>query len=103
MRFLGKLCGAGSLRCGEQTLGRAEYELDGYVTHTGEVVASGELRMSAESLDDAFGRNDLSLATDDGRVLKVRFSGRQQRRTTALAAHVDVSGEGLPPARQWRR
>jgi hypothetical protein len=103
MRFLGKLSGTGALRCGEETLGRAEYELDGFVTHTGEVVASGELRMSAGFLDDAFGRNDLSLATDDGRVLKVRFSGKQQHRTAALAAHVDVSGEGLPTVRQWRR
>lgn len=102
MRFLGKLCGAGALKCGEETLGRAEYEFDGYVTHTGEVVASGELRMAAGSLDEAFGRNDLSLATDDGRVLKVRFSGKQ-RRTATLAAHVDVSGEGLPTAREWRR
>ena len=103
MRFLGKLCGAGTLRCGEETLGRAEYEFDGYVTHAGEVVASGELRMPAASLTEAFGRNDLSLATDDGRVLKVRFSGGQQRRTAPLAAHVDVSGDQLPRVREWRR
>lgn len=102
MRFLGKLCGAGALSCGKDSLGRAEYELDGFVTHTGEVVASGELRMSAEALDEAFGRNDLSLVTDDGRVLKVRFSGKQ-RRAGGLAAHVDVSGDQLPTAAQWRR
>jgi hypothetical protein len=101
MRYLGVMRGAGTLSCGEEPMGRADFDLDGFLTRPGEVVASGELRMPAESLNNAFGRSDLHLVTDDGRVLNVRFSGKRMN-AASDAAHVDVTG-ALPAPEQWRR
>jgi hypothetical protein len=86
---------------GSGQLGQADYELDGYLMRPGEVVASGEIRMDAEVLNQAFGRRDLSLQTDDGRTLGVRFSGKRLD-STSSAAHADITG-GLPDAEKWRR
>ena len=82
-------------------MGRAEYEIEGFQTRVGEVVGSGEIRMAAAQLDQAFGRKDLRLTTDEGRVLEVRFSGRRNDSATT-AAHADIGGD-LPTADQWRR
>jgi len=100
MKFLGKLRGNGTLICGEGQIGAADYELDGYTTRPGEVVASGELRMPAAELRRAHGRHDLQLYTADGHVLRLRFSGRLSDNGGG-AAHIDVT-EGLPPAAKWR-
>ena len=101
MRHLGVLRGAGTLVSSDEIMGRADYELDGYLVRPGEVVASGEIRMAADALSMAFGRKDLSLRTDDVRVLAIRFSGKRQGAPDD-AAHVDVYG-GLPPEAEWRR
>jgi len=65
------------------------------------VVASGELRMQAGSLKQAFGRVDLVLQTDTGMNLGVRFSGKMPA-GGSTAAHVDVT-EGLPTRADWPR
>jgi hypothetical protein len=102
MQYLGALRGAGTLvDAGGAELGRADYELDAYLMRPGEVVASGEIRMDPEALNAAFGRRDLSLQTDDGRTLGVRFSGKRLSRSSDLA-HADIQG-GLPDATAWRR
>jgi hypothetical protein len=101
LRHLGAMRGSGSLTCGGQSLGRVEYEIDGFMTGPGEVVGSGEIRMAPGELDHAFGRRDLRLTTDEGRVLEVRFSGRRNDAGSA-AAHADFGGD-LPLASQWRR
>ena len=101
MRHLGVLRGSGMLEGGGQALGRADYEFDGYQVQPGEIVASGEVRMAADALGNAFGRNDLSLRTDDGRVLSLRFSGKRLAAESAVA-HADVRGD-LPHAKDWRR
>ena len=102
MQYLGVIRGAGTLGADDGNIfGRAEYDIDGFLTQTREVVASGELRMSARDLNNAFGRNDLRLRTDDGRTLHVRFSGKRLN-PAGGAAHADVSGE-LPTAKQWQR
>ncbi len=101
MRYLGALRGAGVLVGATGPLGRADYELDGYLVKPGEVVASGEIRMKSEELNEAFGRRDLSLRTEDGRVLELRFSGKRLS-ATSNAAHADVRS-GLPDAKDWRR
>lgn len=88
MRFPGALRGSGPVQSGEQAM------------RPGEVVASGESRMDAEALNVVFGRNDLYLRTDDGRLLAIRFSGK--RTSTGDAAHADVCS-GLPDEKQWRR
>jgi hypothetical protein len=101
IRYLGVMRGQGSLACGDESVGRAEYEIEGFQTHLGEVVGSGEIRMEARQLDKAVGRRDLRLTTDEGRVLEVRFSSRRRDAGTT-AAHADIGGD-LPPAVQWNR
>lgn len=101
MRHLGVLRGSGTLEASGEVVGRVDYEFDGYVMRPGEVVASGEIRMKADALSDALGRRNLSLRTDDGRVLGIRFSARRVG-TPDNAAHADVH-DGLPPEKDWRR
>jgi hypothetical protein len=101
MQYLGVLRGSGVLACGEEQLGRADYDIDGFLTKPGEVVGSGEIRMSPEALNNAFGRQGLQLTTDDGRVLDVRFSGKRLD-AASDAAHADITGQ-LPGASEWRR
>ncbi len=101
MRYLGSLRGTGMVMGGSGPLGRADYDLDAYQLKPGEVVASGEIRMQAAALNDAFGRRDLSLQTDDGRTLSLHFSGKRLN-SSSTAAHADVRG-GLPDAENWSR
>ena len=101
MRFLGKLCGTGTLASADGTIGPADYELDGYVVRPGAVVASGELRMPSSALARAFDRRNLCLVIADGRTLPLRFTGKPSDRG-GDAAHVDIS-EGLPNEAEWRR
>lgn len=103
MQFLGAMRGHGTLTSSNdgQDFGSAEYDIDGFRTQNGELVASGELRLPSERLAQAFGRNDLRLQTEDGAQLTVRFSGKQVR-VGADAAHIDVTA-GLPPPKEWRR
>lgn len=101
MRHLGVLKGSGLLESSERQLGRADYEFDGYLIPPAQVVGSGEVRMAADALSEAFGRKDLRLHTDGGRRLSIRFSGKGLA-PGANIAHADV-GEGLPPAQHWRR
>lgn len=100
MRFLGRLHGHGTLVCGDETIGPADFDLDGFTTRPGEVVGSGELRMPATDLQRAFGRRDLRLLTSDGQVFLLRFSGKPSD-SRGDAAHIDVT-EGLPPAPEWK-
>ncbi|MGE4081085.1 MAG: hypothetical protein AB7F22_36690 [Reyranella sp.] len=101
MRHLGILRGSGMLECKGESLGRAEYELDGYLVRQGEIVASGEVHMEAAPLAEAFGRNGLVLRTDDGLVLSIRFSGKRLPPASTVA-HADVR-DGLPEENAWRR
>jgi hypothetical protein len=101
MQYLGVMRGSGLLACGEEQMGRADYDIDGFLTRPGEVMGSGEIRMSPEALNNAFGRQGLQLTTDDGRVLGVRFSGKRND-PASDAAHADITGQ-LPAASEWRR
>jgi hypothetical protein len=103
MQFLGAMRGHGMLTGSDdgQDYGSAEYDIDGFRTQNGELVASGELRLSSERLAQAFGRRDLRLQTEDGAQLTLRFSAKQVREG-ADAAHIDVTG-GLPAPKDWRR
>lgn len=49
---------------------------------------------------EVFGRKDVRLQTDDGRLLRPRFSEKRLQSESG-AAHVDVV-DGLPPAAEWR-
>lgn len=101
MVYVGALRGAGTLVASADgsELGRAEYDIGGYIDHTKAVVASGELRMQPGSLRRAFGRVDLMLRTDTGMNLLIRFSAKLLP-GGSTAAHVDVT-EGLPAEAAW--
>jgi hypothetical protein len=103
MIYVGALRGEGTLvGAGDGSeLGRAEYDIGGFVDHSKVVVASGELRMQPGPLQQAFGRRDLVLHTDAGMRLSVRFSGKRLA-GGMTAAHVDVI-EGLPTRADWPR
>ena len=60
----------------------------------------GEIRMSPKALREVFGRKDIQLLTDDGRLLSLQFSERWLR-SASDETHVDVAGE-LPPVSEWR-
>ena len=66
MTYVGALRGEGMLIGSADgcELGRAEYDIGGFLNHTKAMVASGELRMHPGSLRRAFGRVDLVLQTD---------------------------------------
>ncbi len=100
MRYIGAIRGAGRLASDGETLGAAEYDIDGYATRTGEILGSGELRMAAGLLGAACGRRNLRLETDDGHVLMLRFSNKELA-PHCVAAHVDVT-EGFPAPHKKR-
>lgn len=98
LRHLGGMHGTGILKCGD-ALARADYDFDGFLRRSGDVVGSGEIRMPPEALRQLFGRKDLHLLTDDGRVLTIQFSEKHLP-AASDAAHVDVAGN-LPPQSEW--
>ncbi|GAB4064901.1 hypothetical protein KHC28_11430 [Ancylobacter sonchi] len=101
MDYLGGLRGTGLLLCGNASVAPVQYDFDGYLSNSGRVTSCGEIRLSASTLREVFGRVDLRLRTAEGRVLSLQFSERHLSRDDS-AAHVDVHGE-LPMAADWRR
>ena len=103
MRYLGGISGEGVLKCDGEEIARVSYEFDGFYTEATGVTRSGELRVSADALKSVFGREDVQLLTDDGRVFDLRFSEKALRPATDIA-HVDATDE-LQPAmvpKKWR-
>jgi len=100
MRYLGGLRGDGILTCAGETIARAAYDFDGFLSKPGQVTSNGEIRMSPEALKAVFGRKNVQLLTDDGRTLNLQFSEKRLR-SASDAAHVDVAGD-LPVASGWR-
>jgi hypothetical protein len=101
VRYLGVMRGSGSLACNKEPLGCADYEIEGFLTKSGEVLGSGEIRMAPGDLDHAFGRRNLRLTTEQGQVLEIRFSGKRNDARKA-EAHADIRGD-LPAPSEWRR
>lgn len=101
MRYLGTLRGTGVLKSADDETGTpATYDFDGFLRKNDEVASCGEIRMSAATLRDVFGRRDLRLLTEDGRTLYLSFSDKDDSLAGGAAA-VDVSGE-LPAPSDWR-
>jgi hypothetical protein len=98
VRYLGGLRGLGVLCLGTTTVGRAEYDFEGYLTKPGEVTGSGEIRTTVEALKQVFGRKDVHLLTDDGKLFDLKFS-QMVLTETSKSAHVDVTGE----LRNWQQ
>lgn len=99
MRYLGELRGSGLVMCDGKAVARASYDFDCYLQPKTGITSCGEIRLAARVLKDLFGRRDVQLRTDDGRLLDLRFSEKKLL-STAESAHVDVTGE-LPVLQDW--
>jgi hypothetical protein len=100
MRYLGGISGTGMLTCKGEDIAPAVYDFEGFSRRKDEVTGSGEIKLDASCLQTLFGRSDVWLRTEDGRLLELRFSDRSMREPGV--AHVDLIGD-LPPAQDWRR
>jgi hypothetical protein len=100
MRYLGGISGNGTLKCKGVEVADVAYDFEGYSRKLGDITASGEIKLESVALQALFGRSDVQLLTEDGRLLDLRFSDKDLREPGV--AHVDVSGD-LPTAKNWRR
>lgn len=101
MRYLGRLSGTGMLRIQGEDVGATTYDFDGFMREPAGLTSSGEIRLEASGLKRAFGRRDVQLMTDDGRLLDLSFSEKELRAEDV--AHVDVAGELPTSPSLWRR
>ncbi len=101
LRYLGGISGHGVVTRNGETIAQATFDFDGYFRAAAGVTGCGEIQMPAEVLKSLFGRSDLQLLTDQGRLLDLSFSDPTSP-PAGDVAHVDVSGE-LPTAPgDWR-
>ncbi len=101
MHYLGRISGYGVLQCNCVHIARASYDFDGFVTKSLAVTCCGEIQLSAAILGNLFGRRDVQLLTDDGRLLDLRFSEKALLSASDVA-HVDVTGELPFTPESWR-
>lgn len=105
MRYIGGISGTGMLKCGGEDVAPVSYELDGFYVEPKGITRSGELRVDAEALKGVFGRKDVQLVTEDGRIFDLTFSDKELR-PACDTAHVDAIDETelAPPSprRAWR-
>lgn len=101
LRYLGGLSGHGVITRHGKTLAHANFDFDGYFQKVGGVTGCGEIELAPDVLKGLFGRTDLQLLTDQGRVLNLSFSDTTLAPASEVA-HVDVTGQ-LPMAPgDWR-
>ena len=101
LRYLGGISGHGVVTQNGAKIAPATFDFDGYFRAAAGVTACGEIQMPADVLKSLFGRSDLQLVTDQGRLLDLSFSDPASP-PAGDVAHVDVSGE-LPMAPgDWR-
>jgi hypothetical protein len=101
MRYLGGMSGSGVLKCSGEEVARASYDFDGFFKKSVGVTSCGEIRLAATALKGVFGRKDVQLLTDDGRLLDLMFSEKELLPSSDVA-HVDGTGD-LPTTPQlWR-
>jgi hypothetical protein len=101
MRYLGRISGNGMIQCSGTDVARASYSFDGYAKRPAGVSSCGEIRLPHPVLKAVFGRVDVQLLTDEGRLLDLRFSDKALRAATEVA-HVDVTGDLPPTPQDWR-
>jgi hypothetical protein len=97
---LGSFSGNGVLRCNGEHIARASYDSDGFVTKPLAVTCCGEIQLAAAILGNLFGRRDVQLLTDDGRLLNLLFCEKALR-SAGDVAHVDVTGELPATPQSW--
>jgi hypothetical protein len=102
MRYLGRLSGIGAVKSGGEEIARVSYEFDGFLQRPMRITSSGEIRAPAAILKSLFGGTHIQLLTDDGRLLDLRFSGKEPSPTDEVA-QVDVTGELPTMPKSWRQ
>lgn len=102
MHYLGGISGNGVLICNGKEVARASYDFDGYLRPPTGIISCGEIQLCASTLHDVFGRDDVQIRTDDGRILDLRFSDKKID-LAADTAHVDVTGDLPASPQNWRR
>jgi hypothetical protein len=100
LRYLGGISGQGAILHDGKEITPASFDFDGYFRAAAGVTGSGEIRLPAGVLKDLFGRKDLQLLTDQGRLLDLSFSDLKQA-PSGDVAHVDVTGTMAPG--DWRQ
>lgn len=98
MIYLGQLAGVGSLVSAELPVQPVAYELDGFRTKQGFVLASGELCATGGTLDDYVGLKDVAVVIEDGRRLGIMIGAEVE--AVSGARHVEVLAKGLMPS-EW--
>lgn len=98
MRYLGKITGSGTIRGYGVASVCATYEFEGFSRKKGDIAASGEIKLAAGVLKSLFGRSDLQLFTDSGRIFKLKFSDKEL--LAPNFASVEITGD-LPAERNW--
>ena|SRR5579872_5198078 len=101
MLYLGRLSGTGALRRGGEEIARASFDFEGFLQKPMRVTSSGEIRAPAAVLLSVFGRTDIQLLTDEGRLLNLRFSDKRLN-SESEAAQVEVTGELPATPLSWR-
>lgn len=102
MRYLGGISGSGLLKCNGEDVARASYDFDGYLREPGGITSCGEIRLAAAALKSVFGRKNVQLLADDGRLFQLSFSEKGLRAASEVA-HVDVTGELPTNPVSWRQ
>lgn len=101
MHYLGGLTGSGMLMCDGREIIRVSYDFDEFRRPSSEIVGNGQIAFPVSALKDVFGL-DVQIRTDDGRLLKLKFSEKSLD-AQADVAHVDVSGDLPAFTQHWRR
>lgn len=101
MHYLGRISGYGVLQCSGEPIARASYDFDGFFREPVGVTCCGEIQLSAAALSGVFGRRDVQLLTDEGRLLNLVFSEKALVSASDVA-HVDVTGELPTTPQSWR-
>ncbi|MEI9916836.1 MAG: hypothetical protein WDN29_14750 [Methylovirgula sp.] len=91
MHYLGGITGSGMLMCDGENIARVSYDFDGFRRPSSEIVGNGQITFAVSALKDVFGR-DVQIQTDDGKLLKLKFSEKTMD-PRADVAHVDVFGD----------
>lgn len=100
MRYLGTISGDGMLTWEGQDIAPASYEFEGYMQQE-HVTSCGEIHSPANILRGVFGRTDVQLRTQDGRMLTLKFSEKTLPPNSTVA-HVDVTGDHSSDPQDWR-
>jgi hypothetical protein len=101
MHYLGGITGSGMLMCDGENIARVTYDFDRFRRPSQEIVGNGQITFAVSALKDVFGR-DVQIQTDDGKLLKLKFSEKTMD-PGADVAHVDVFEDSAASAQHPRR